>query len=57
MLTETLDIKRRVLGEEHPDTVITIDSLIELYEAWGKPDKAEQWRAKLPGRQGTEEKQ
>jgi hypothetical protein len=22
--------------------------LIELYEAWDKPEKAEQWRAKLP---------
>jgi hypothetical protein len=23
-------------------------NLIELYEAWGKPEKAEEWRAKLP---------
>jgi hypothetical protein len=23
-------------------------SLIELYETWGKPEKAEEWRAKLP---------
>jgi hypothetical protein len=22
--------------------------LIELYEAWVKPEKAEEWRAKLP---------
>jgi hypothetical protein len=22
--------------------------LIELYEAWGKPKKAKEWRAKLP---------
>jgi len=24
------------------------ENLIELYEAWGKPEKAEEWRAKLP---------
>jgi len=23
-------------------------NLIALYEAWGKPEKAEQWRVKLP---------
>jgi len=23
-------------------------SLIALYEAWNKPEKAEEWRAKLP---------
>jgi hypothetical protein len=26
-------------------------TLIDLYEAWNKPEKAEQWRAKLPVRQ------
>jgi len=25
-----------------------IDNLIALYEAWNKPEKAEEWRAKLP---------
>jgi hypothetical protein len=22
--------------------------IVQLYEAWGKPDKAAEWRAKLP---------
>jgi len=26
----------------------TLNQLITLYEAWGKPEKAEEWRAKLP---------
>jgi len=25
-----------------------LNNLIELYEAWNKPEKAKQWRAKLP---------
>jgi WD40 repeat protein/serine/threonine protein kinase len=54
MLIETLDIQRRVLGEEHPDTLRSMNKLIELYNAWGKPEKAEEWRAKLPRKKDTE---
>jgi len=43
-----LESRRRVLPDEHPDTVESWHNLIELYEAWGKPEKAEEWRAKLP---------
>jgi hypothetical protein len=25
-----------------------IDNLINFYKAWNKPDKAEEWQAKLP---------
>jgi hypothetical protein len=32
----------------HPDTLNSWRTLIELYEAWGRPEKAEEWRAKLP---------
>ena len=42
------EIRHRVLGEEHPETLETINNLIALYEAWNKPEKANQWRAKLP---------
>jgi WD40 repeat protein/serine/threonine protein kinase len=48
---EALEIKRRVLGEEHPDTLESMNNLIELYEALGQPEKAEEWRAKLPGKE------
>jgi hypothetical protein len=26
----------------------SLNNLIELYEAWNKPEKAKEWRAKLP---------
>jgi len=29
-------------------TLKSLNNLIELYEAWGKPEKANEWRAKLP---------
>ena len=39
---------RLKLGDDHPYTVNFINNLVQLYEAWGKPEKAEEWRAKLP---------
>ena len=35
------------LGDYHPDTLESWKNLIDLYEAWGKPEKAEEWRSKL----------
>jgi len=29
--------------------------LIKLYEAWDKPEKAEEWRAELPQAEAVEE--
>ena len=38
----------RSVGAEHERTV-RIERLLEnLYDQWGKPDKAAEWRAKLP---------
>ncbi|UCC98001.1 MAG: tetratricopeptide repeat protein, partial [Phycisphaerales bacterium] len=39
---------RKHLGPTHPETRSCILALIELYEAWNKPEKAEEWRTKLP---------
>ncbi|MHC4533996.1 MAG: hypothetical protein ACYS6K_08590 [Planctomycetota bacterium] len=36
------------LGDTHPHTQQSLNHLIELYEAWNKPEKANEWRAKLP---------
>ena len=33
---EALDIQRRVLGEEHPNTLATMINLAGLYEAQGE---------------------
>lgn len=32
-----------------------VKNLIGLYEAWGKPEKAEEWREKLPQTEAIEE--
>ncbi len=45
---EILPMQRRLLGDEHWMTLRSVNNVIELYESWGKPEKAEQWRAKLP---------
>jgi tetratricopeptide (TPR) repeat protein len=47
-LTTTLETGRRYWGEAHPETRACILALIELYEARGKPEEAEKWRAQLP---------
>ena len=39
--------KRRILGDEHPDTLVSINALIKLYDAWDKPKQAQQYRAML----------
>jgi tetratricopeptide (TPR) repeat protein len=45
---------RRIFGEQHPETQGCMFGLIYVYEAWGKPEKAKQWRAKLPDEEGKE---
>jgi len=48
LLLEALKGRRLKLGDTHPHTLESWDNLIELYEAWNKPEKAGEWRAKLP---------
>ena len=33
--------------DDRPPTARTVTRLIRLYEAWGKPEEAAEWRAKL----------
>ena len=47
LLTRALEVRRRVLGDEHPDTLTSMSNLALLYENWGKPEKAAEWRRKL----------
>jgi tetratricopeptide (TPR) repeat protein len=47
-LLEAAEGRRLKLGDTHPHTLESLNKLIELYEAWNKPEKAEEWRAKLP---------
>ena len=40
--------RRLKLGDTHPHTLESWHNLIDLYEAWNKPEIAKEWRAKLP---------
>ena len=42
LLSEVLDVQRRVLGNKHPDTLVTMVTLGELYIYQRKLDQAEQ---------------
>ncbi|MHC4751635.1 MAG: tetratricopeptide repeat protein [Planctomycetota bacterium] len=55
MLIKALEFSRRVFGEEHSETQACQEHFVELYEAWGKPGRAEEWRSKLTHKQITEE--
>lgn len=48
LLRRTLEGPRLKLGDKHPHMQQSLNNLIKLYEAWNKPEKAEEWRAKLP---------
>ena len=47
LLLEAVEGRRLKLGDEHPHTQESLKNLIELYEAWDKPDEVEKWRRKL----------
>jgi hypothetical protein len=47
LLIDGLKGRRLKLGDTHRYTVESLKNLIEPYEAWNKPEKAEEWRAKL----------
>jgi len=46
-LLNALNGRRLKLGDTHPHTIESWNNLIDLYEAWGKPEQAEQWKVKL----------
>jgi hypothetical protein len=46
-LLEAVKGRLSKLGDKHPHTIESINNLIDLYEAWNKPDKAKECRAKL----------
>ncbi len=48
LLLKAVNGRHLKLSDKHPRTLDSLNNLIELYEAWGKPEKAEKWRAKLP---------
>ena len=54
LLLEAANGRIEKLKLQHPKTQESIKALIELYEAWNKPEKAEHWRAKLSQAEAVE---
>ena len=52
LLLDAFGLSQRVLGPLDRSTIGSIGKIVELYEAWGKPEKAEEWRAKLSKTEG-----
>jgi tetratricopeptide (TPR) repeat protein len=52
LLREVWEGRRKKLRKGHPDTLDTLASLIELYEAWGQPEKAKEWQRQLSALSG-----
>ncbi len=54
LLVEAVTGRRLKLSDSHPNTLQSLNNLIDLYEAWNKPEKAKEWRAKLPQTEAEE---
>jgi hypothetical protein len=48
LLLEAIKGRLLRLRDKHAHTLESWHNLSDLYEAWNKPEKAEQWQAKLP---------
>jgi len=55
LFNEVLKGRQQELGDDHPKTLESLKSLIDLYEAWNKPEKAKKWRLKLPQTEAVEQ--
>ena len=55
LFIQAFEGRRPKLGDAHPHTVESMNNLIALYEAWSKPEKANEWRAKLPQTEAVDE--
>ena len=48
-LVESYSIINKQFGASHRRTIAALKRVIELYDAWGKSDKAEEYRVKIKG--------
>jgi non-specific serine/threonine protein kinase/serine/threonine-protein kinase len=55
LLLQAYQRKENLFGREHSSTINMLNQLVSLYEAWDKPEKTEEWRAKLPQTEVVEE--
>jgi len=47
-LLEAIEIIVEAFGADHPASHRTYEMLANLYDAWGKPEQAAAWRARMP---------
>ena len=47
LFLEAFEGRHLKVVDNHPHTIESMRNLVELYEAWNKPEKAEEWRVKL----------
>ena len=55
LFVEAIEGRRLKLSDTHSHTLESMNTLIALYEAWNKPEKAEKWRAQLEQMEDSEE--
>jgi len=53
--SQAVDGLRLKLSDTHPHTIDSLNNLIALYEACNKPEKANEWQAKLLQTEAVEE--
>jgi tetratricopeptide (TPR) repeat protein len=55
ILRRAFDLSIAASDPHDPQITEVVQSLIQLYESWGKAEKAEEWRARLPQTESTRE--
>jgi len=55
MLLRAFDSTITKSNQQNPQTTEIVKSLIQLYETRGKPEKVNEWRAKLPKTEAIEQ--
>ncbi len=55
LLLKAEETARQEFGKDHEITNKIVNNFINLYEAWDKPEMAEEWRTKLPQTEAVEE--
>jgi tetratricopeptide repeat protein/PilZ domain-containing protein len=45
LLLESYVHLKNAQGADHENSVVSLERIVQLYEAWGKPDKADEYRA------------
>ncbi|MCP4256530.1 MAG: tetratricopeptide repeat protein [Planctomycetes bacterium] len=55
LLLDAFELGCRVLGPLDQITIESIGKIVELYEAWNKPEKVDEWRAKIPKTEAVNE--